>query len=496
MLAPHQINYRQLAAEMLQQAAVNGTAYKDVVSSTPTSIYGHGPGGTFSSQGLSQQVFNAMILPHLGLEGRLPYRTSNETDPLFGILTGVTATTGSNPVGECDDPKTAGLAKLCTHSAPFGRLSLQTRVFELEHFGERTNRGEFIDLNLIGNPMLEPGAGRSYPTVPGGMSAANSLKQEAAKAMFEFAASWAREFAHICYDGNPSNNTAGGGYREPYGLDALVNTGYQDAETQSPCGAADSIVESFANQNITSASADIVGKVQDIFFRLRHIATRAGLGAVKWVMSMPYGLFYRLSEVWAYYYYSRALDSLTFNAALQVNIGGSDAVQMRDSFRGNLESRTGQFLMIDGQRIDVILDDAIAETEISPGVFSSDIYILPMTVRAGTPVLYKEYYNYNTPGGAMEGARMLAPGDSYYVTDGGAYFWHKKPPNNYCVQVMTVTKSRIILRTPYIAARITDVAWAPLTEHERSPFTDSAYFADGGNYDRLGYGPSYWPPTS
>lgn len=487
MLMQPQIDYKQLAWAMFQQT----DAYK-AAGSTPTSSYGHGPGGAFSHPGLSQQIFNAMLLPHLGLQGRLPLRTTNETDPLTGIMTGVTATSGSNPTNECDDPKTAGLMKLCTTSRPLGRISLKTQTLNLENFGERTNRGEFIDLSLMGNPLSNTGA----PTPMGGATADGALRNETAKAMFEFSASWAREFAHLLYDGTPTNNTAGGGYKEYYGLESLINTGYQDAESATACSAADSIVQSFGNANITDANSDIVGTIQDIFFRIRHIASRAGLGNVRWVMTMPYGMFYRLSEVWAYYYFSRALDGLTFNTNLNANLGIEGATQLRDAFRGNLESRTGQFLLVDGQRIEVILDDATPETEYTPGFFTGDIYIIPLTVLGGTPVTFMEFFNWDTPGGAMDGARMLAPGDSYYVTDGGAYFWHKKPPTNLCVEVVAWSRPRLQLLTPYIAARITNVGWAPLTQHERSPFTSSGYPADGGRYTRVGYGPSFYAPTS
>jgi len=468
-------------------------AYK-AVSSTPNATYGHGPGGTFSPQGLDKYVFNAMILPHLGLQSRLPVRTVNDINPLYGILTGVTAVTGDDPTGECDDPPTAGLAKLCTHSAVFGRYSLQTRVFDIEHAGERTNRGEFLDLQLIGNPLLEAGSG--VPTVPGQANADNALRQESAKALFELGASYSRKYAPQLYTGNPSNNTAGNGYMEPYGLETLINTGYRDAITGDACAAADSIVESFGNNNITDADADIVGKIQDIFFRLRHIASRAGLGTVNWVMAMPLGMFYRLSEVWAYYEISRALDGLTFNATFNVDVDGAEVTKRINEYRGNLSTRQGQFLMVDGQRIDVILDDAITETEVTPGQFEADIYIIPLTVMGGTPVTYMEYFNYDRPGGSMELARVMAPGDSYYTTDGGMYIWHKKPPTNLCVQLAVWSRPRTILRTPYIAARITNVLWAPLTVHERSPFTDSSYFVNGGRTDYAGYGPSFYSPTS
>ena len=87
--------------------------------STPTATYGHGQGGTFSSFGLSKPVFSSLILPYMGLGGMLPAVASIDTNPLRGIMTGVTAATGANPTGVCDDCKTAGLMKLCTQSLSF-----------------------------------------------------------------------------------------------------------------------------------------------------------------------------------------------------------------------------------------------------------------------------------------------------------------------------------------------------------------------------------------
>lgn len=479
------IDYKQLAGALLEQKTTKAAG------STPTNAWGHGPGGLFSHPGLSQQVFNAMILPHLGLQARLPVRTSQETSPLFGIMTGVTASSGSNPTNVCDDFPSAGLMKLCMTSKAFGRIGLNSTVLNIDRAGEEVNRGEFLDLQLIGQPITNTGV----PTTPGGTPQA-ALRREVQKNMFEFAASWSRRYAPLLYAGTPTNNTAGGGYKEFYGLDSLINTGYQDAETGDACAAADSIIQSFGNIDLTNANSDIVGVVQDVFFRLRHIAARAGLGNVRWVISMPYGMFYRLSEVWAYYYFSRALDGLTFNANLNANLGIEGATQLRDAFRGNLETRTGQFLLIDGQRVDVILDDAISETEYTPGKFTADMYIIPLTVLGGIPVTFMEYFNFESPGGAMEVARLLAPGDSYSTTDSGTYLWHKKPPHNFCVETVAIAKPRLILRTPYIASRITDILWSPLTQHERSPFTDSDYFVNGGRTTRVGYGPSFYSPTA
>lgn len=485
----NEINYEQLAMAAIKQAATT-----KAVASTPTATWGHGSTGVFSQAGLDQQVFNAMLLPHLGLQARLPVRMSQATDPLYGIMTGVTATSGDNPTGVCDDFPSAGLMKLCMQTAVFGRYGLETNIYNIDRAGEITNRGEFLDLQLIGNPT------QNNVNVPstlgaGGINGAGAaLNSEVQKTMFEFAASWSLKYAPLLYTGSPVNNTAGGGYEEYRGLESLVNTGYQDAVSGTACPAADSIVESFGQNNITDADADIVGKVQSYFHRIRHIAARAGLGNVRWVMSMPYGMFYRLSEVWAYYYFTQMLNGLTFSTSFQMNLNGATVTDIRDQFRGNLESRTGQFLLVDGQRVEVILDDSIPETEVTPGTFTSDIYIIPLTVLGGIPVTFMEYFNFDTPGGSMEMARLLAPTNSYYTTDTGAYLWHLKPPTNMCVKAMAITKPRLILRTPYIAVRITDVAWTPETQHERSPFHDSAYFVNGGSTSQPA--PSFYAPTA
>lgn len=61
------------------------------------------------------------------------------------------------------------------------------------------------------------------------------------------------------------------------------------------------------------------------------------------------------------------------------------------------------------------------------------------------------------------------------------------------MQIAGWTQPRLILETPYLAARLTNVAYQPLM-HERDAFTDGAYFVDGGRTDYLGYGPSYYAP--
>lgn len=485
------IDYKQLADRLLIQIGAGVTT--KAVGTTPTAVLGHGPGGLFSSPGMDPKVFSAMVLPVFGLQTALPVYPNRYKQPQFSIFTGVTATGGVEPDGVCDDAPTTGLAKLCSQSYQFGRQTRMTRVFDIDSIGALTNRGEMTDLQLIGNPF---GPGNSiFPTPPtGGVGIGNVASNEVAKAMFEFAVGWARDFSKELYTGNPSNNTTHGGRKYFRGLDLLINTGYQDDDTAIACPAADSDVRSFNSVDVNSAagSLSIVRTLTNIYRNLRRRAQLSGLDPVQWAIVMPWSLFYEISQIWPQAYYTWSLVTNT-NSGIQLQVPTSALVEMRDAMRGNIAAGTGQYLPIDGQNIPVILDNAVTETVLAGASFTSTIYFVPLTVLGATPVLYLEYFPYDGANGALEFARVFAPGDTFTASDGGRFMWLKKPPSNFCVQVQAKTEPRLILRTPYLAARLTSVKYTPVA-HEIDGYTDSSYYVNGGRTGGTN-SPSYFPPT-
>ena len=173
-----------LMAQQAQGAGgANSTTIKAVSAAPRTSGYAHGAAGLMSAPGMSREVINAMMLPHLGLLRMLPSRPSTEDFAFYGILTGQTAASGTfngtNSAGVCGDPPTAGLLKLCTQMYRFGRQSMMTPVIELDRVGRTNNRSEFTDYRLIGGPYQAdmPGA----PSVPGNNGIADALNFEVAK---------------------------------------------------------------------------------------------------------------------------------------------------------------------------------------------------------------------------------------------------------------------------------------------------------------------------
>lgn len=482
-----QIDYQSLAAQLLAQAGQTEKA----VSSTPSTNWGHGRGGLFASPGLSQALFSAMILPSMGVGDTMPVRTVNYTDPLEGIITGVTDTTGSEPVGVCDDAPEAGVVKLCTHSFVFGRMSRQSQVMNVDRVGEITNRGEFSDFQVYGDPFGRSVNSALNPNVAGG-TLGEAVRGEAAKKLFELAVAWKRDFARLVFTGDPANNTAGGGYKEFWGLDALVNTGYRDAETGVACPAADSIIRSFGGLDVDSNGATLVKEITNIYRNLKFLARHANLEPVDFRMAMSFGLFYAITDLWPCAYLSYRCSPSTGSTNF---IDSGEAERLRGDMRGDLYNYNGQYLLIDGQKVPVVIDDSITETQPVAGQFQSDIYFLPYSVLGRTQTLFWEAFNFDTPGGAMEAARAFAPDGSFYTTDGGRFIWHRKPPTNMCVQVLSLTKPRMKLLTPYLAARLTNVRYTPLI-HERSWDSSASYFVDGGKQTGDTTQPSYYSPTS
>lgn len=490
------IDYTQLAAALAAQMA---TGYKTPTGS-PSSIYAHGPGGLLSPLGMSRGIANAMVLPGLGLMGRLPRRFNNTENPLHGIFTGVTDTTGEEPDNRCDDPPTAGVSKLCTHTFVWGWIGRKSRELRLDRIGKIINRGEFTDFTLVGNPFAAPDVPAGIAP-GGGTITGDMINTEMGKLLFELAVAFLRDQAKDIYTGNPANNVGGneGGRTYFYGLDTLINTGYQDAITGQACPAADSIVRDWNNG--LASDGGIVREITYIIRNLKYIASRAGFNSLQLALSMRWGLFYELTEVWPCEYNTYRCQTIPTG-----NINNLEATAlntMRDQMRGDMLSRTGQYLLVDGERIPVIIDDAIAEDSPNPaGTFSSDIYFVPLSVNGdrSTPVseggglaTYMEDYAFNGTNGPMAAAQQLAPAGTYEVGAGGRYLFHRYFPKNLCVQIAGWTQSRLILETPYLAARLTNVAYQPLM-HERDAFTDGAYFVNGGRTDYLGYGPSYFPP--
>jgi hypothetical protein len=460
--------------DQLIEALASLVQEKVVASGTPSSPYLHGPGGLFGTAGLERDLFHTRI-DGAGLGGVLPVFGSVLTHPLYAYVTGYQDVSGTVPAGPCDNPEIAGAEKRCLQTAPFGRYSFMTREVEVNRIGQLVNRGEFDDLRLLNDPIA-PELGKTiFPNI-------NPNKQLAAGAevlarMLELGVAFANRLGTQIYTGDPANNNVGGGYREFMGLDLLIGTNKVDAETGTDCPSLDSDIKDFGYTNVCddSADPDIVRVLTTLWRQVNHIAQHTSMTPATWVLVMRTGLFWELTDCWPCSYLT---NRCTFNATndnREIVIDGRENIRLRDAMRN------GSYLMIDGIRVPVILDDNIDEdhsgdnSQIPIGCHASDIYIVPLTVRGGTPVTFWQHFDYRQ--GTM---RAIANGRavSMFWTDAGMYLW-TWDTQNYCLVHEAKIEPRIILRTPQIAGRLTNVVYC-LLQHPRDPQPDDPYFVDGG----------------
>jgi len=458
----------QLIAELKGEKA---GGFKVTASGTPSTNLIHGPGGIFGVQGLEQDLISTRVQPR-GLAGTLAAKNSIRMEPLFAYLSGFKDTVGDDPDGVCDNCPTAGEAKSCIQTAQFGRYCYKSKELDLSSVGVQLDRGEFLDLRFVNDPLLQQIGGMLNMNIAG----TPNLAREVLMAWVSVGVAFQNKLIRQVYVGNPANNTANGGYKEFPGLDILIGTNKVDALTGIACPSLNSDIKDFEYDEIGGAGKDIVHYMTYMFRFLRHNATRMNFDPVQWVIAMRPELFYELTAIWPCSYLSYRCTSSGTNFG-QVDM--TRAVEFRD------QMRQGSYLLIDGIKVPVVEDDGITEEDsddnqnIDAGNFASDIYFIPISVKGGYMTTYWEYKDYSA-------GMMPAVGDGklgqHYWTDGGRFAW-TYGVKNWCAIWESLIEPRIILRTPQLAGRIQNVQYAPL-QHFRSPFPDDDNFANGGETSR------------
>jgi hypothetical protein len=451
-----------------QTELLRNLVYKDkvkTVSAFPTYTQLHGAQGIFSGPGLDRDVLTAHIRP-MGMATVLPLLPSVDESPLYGTLTGYTATSGSEPVNPCDDAP-VGYVKGCDLTAAFGRVVRDTQTIEIDKVMLRKNRGDFTDLVLRGRTL------GLTDFVPRGLTDSDILNVVTKSEMVIAGVNLERRLVPMVWQGSPANNTAGGGYKEFPGLDSQIATGQIDALTATACPALDSDVKSFAYDLVGGTGRDIVEYMGMMEYYLGFNAQRMGLDPVQWVIVMRPQLWYELSRVWPCIYNTDGCRSQNNNSPIGI-VQGDQMVALRDNMRQN------HFIDINGKRFTVIEDDGIFEhtninnANVPRGCYASSIYFVPLTVTGSFPVTYREYLDYR----AAQSDIALLNGKEEFWTDDGMYMWAIENLN-YCYKLKVKTEQRIILRTPQLAGKIQAVRYCPL-QHVRDSDPSSPYFADGG----------------
>ena len=452
----------------LQQAQVGPGMHTKAPGNQHNAMLLTQPGGMFAVTGMDNDIISTHVSPR-GLGAMIPAFGSDVDDPRFGFLTGFSDDIGAEAVYPCDDAPT-GYMKAATFTAQFGRLMRQTNTIEVDKLLHR-KRGVNTNLRLL-NSMLTGNVGLDMNN----MNDSDIMNLVVKAEMVSVGVRFERKLARMFWSGTPANHTAGGGYKEFPGLDAQIATGQVDAESNVSVPAADSMIYNFAFNEVDGSTRDIVEYMSMMEFQLRDYAERTNMTPVTWVIVMRPELWFELSAIWACRYLTQRCTAPGVTA-LSINVTGSEQVTMRD------QMRSGNYIVINGNRYTVVLDDGIHEytnansASVPAGNWASSIYFVPLRVRGNFPVLYWEHIDYGqlprqlSPLGA--GQRNVP-----FWTDNGRYLWVYRE-NGYCFDLQVKAEPRIILRTPHLAGKIQNVRYSPM-EHLRSPFPDSPYWKNGG----------------
>lgn len=478
--------FAQAFAEAFAKAGGSQPFQKTQTVGNPIGPYVHGPGGLFGALGLSRGVISTHTQITGSLGEILPIQASKDMYPYFPYITGFLRSDQKEKNAVCDNPVDVGNMKTCVQTATFGRKEFKTRQAEVNRIGQRVNRGEFDDLQLENSPLVNQMGGLMAGFMGLRNEAAALAGNDVVMRMIEVGVAFQRWYCPQVFLGNPTNNSAGGGYKEFPGLDILISKNKVDAFSGQSCPSLYSDIKSFGYRQVdSSVDPDIVKVITTMMRILNSKAAQQNLAPADIRMVMREELFYALSEIWPCRYITYRCSNI---ASADTDPIGSysveTALRMRD------EMRAGNFLWVDGRRVPVILDNCIPEDNhadnaaIPIGGFASDIYFVPFTARGGTiRTLFWEYYDYRIDTlPAMNGL------PAWFWTDNGAFLWSMKAPDNWCFELIAKTEPRIILRTPQLAGRLTDVAYTPL-QHTDDPLPSQDYHVDGGV--RTGYpGPS------
>lgn len=414
----------------------------------------HGPGGVFSTLGADPTVFSTYVRPK-SISNYIPLVPSVYDDPRFWILTGFSAPQGSQPGTACADAPT-GYTKGCQLTAQFGLKRFDTNQMEMDRLVLLRNRGEPIDLRLIGAPIL---GGTNL--APSDVTLADAINFTVRMEMLRTAA-----YMEMALHKDIWQGTAGTSFP---GLSVQIATGQVDAETGELCESADSQIYNFNYADVCGAADDIVELLSAMMYYLESLADSTGLSPVKFAVVMRPQLWFELSACWPCAY-------MTNRCSGSTTVNDYSAITTRD------EMRQTNTITINGQAYQVITDTGIFEhnsgndQNLQDGQFASTIYIVPLTVAGGAfSVCYREYLDYRQA--APQEAALLGR-QPWIVTDNGAYSW-AYTGSRWCFKLSLKTEQRIVLRAPQLAGAIQKVRYSPLI-HLREPDFDSPYHVDGG----------------
>lgn len=418
----------------------------DATATGQTATDFHGLGGQFADGRVERDIINTVLAAE-GIDFEV--RPTLTTDPVFSALIGYSDTTGIEPDESCEPGPTPGTMSFGHLMFPLGRKAFSSDTVDLAELWLSADRRDTRDLMLLGNYMPNSGyTPGSQPMLDNGQvfnSVINYQQSSLARA-------FAKWFGQTKWTGNPAGANAG--YAEFWGLDNLIKTGYQDALDSSAMAAMDSYVHDFAGENmVTSTTKDIHKELSAMEAYLYFKARRQGLFPVEWQIVMHPEMWHVLTIVWPMLAYTQFAAAGTVPDNVTVNLDGRTNLQETNAMR------EGMYLIVNGRRYTVVLDDYVPMDRTTPTAPEGSIYMVPRSIQGGAlPVTYWEHQDYRAIGN-----EIVDPITNHlrYWTDEGRFLWTVDQRLN-CFSMHANTKPRLVFRTPQLAGRIDDIQITPI----------------------------------
>lgn len=450
-----------------------GVQQQKNVTFSPNVQYLHGPNQLLSFPGLDPDIFSVIQRPR-GLARILPIRASRYEQPLFDVITSQTRPEGAPPADPCSAPPPPGMLREEAIRAPFGLLRLRTDTIDAVSLGRLKNRGEPMDLRLV-NQLVA-----SSPFVPDPCRDPNFVQSEIGFKMFMLGLEIERALERMVFTGNGA--MAGNGYGQFRGLEMLVNTGLIGEISGALVPALDSTVVNWSNslfsatRVVNGRSVNMVELLSSLLFFMESRAEDTGLAPVQYVLVMPRDLFWELSAVWPCQYLTTGCETSGNTDKELIIATGAEQVNTRDDYRNR------NYLMINGKPYPVITSEGMTQNATANGV-GTDIYLLPLSA-AGMQTLYLEHFDFNNPELAAAASGM---GPAQISSSNNGMFVWTYERSELCWWYSATVRPRIVLRTPWLAARIRNVVYKPVY-HTYDGFLDGLYPPPGGGLYRKDWG--------
>lgn len=415
----------------------------DPASTVSNWVGAHGPFGLFNIGADRPEMFSTMSRP-TDLSNVIPLFPSRNTNERMAIMTGQTETEGTRAADICSEGPTPGKLKRCRINVVWGTLKVDGRVERLTSFGNRLDYSDldknFLNLQAINNRLL-----------PDFLSPQN-VNTDAGKMFFEMSAEIERSYSILDIAGQNGNTSDAAHYAdwiEQYdGLNRWIRTGYTDAGGTA-CAALDSLVITH-NAPIGSNGTNgqtFIANMMAAWRSAKQRASDVGMGDVQFAIVAHPNASWGLYDQWACAYNS---DRCTGSAGNPVN---QDALFVMN-FKQQLMN--GQYLLIDNDRAPILWSHGMQWDGVSNNRWNTDIYVVPISWR-GRPLLYRQFFPLNNAEAQEWMAGVPAAGSLIRITNGGLYALGGRTTNGFCAKPEIISRTRLILDTPFLAARVNDV---------------------------------------